>query len=308
MKLPPLKKPGDPVLASDWNMMLDAISARTPCPGVGLKLSASSGGFSYSMPPPMIHQKGQPPFSVIAIQKEGSSYKVTMMEGWVIERHPKTAGHPHVEFHMPKAGGIPLDRIPRPRLTMREDDIAWCRYHTDNKGQLLSAAPEIVIDSNLHDGTHYYPPDPEGSGGEGDYYVKLFKLILVDDVPFIVEYQQSDIEHWAQLWYGENVGTGAKVYKEHDEDENTYKFRQIDGRDYYSGDSADPGVTEQIKVVTDVDTVRVIGNGKKGILIWRDCDGNEVMRLEWNDGLITSSGPDEMEAGCDGYSSNYYNI
>ena len=55
------------------------------------------------------------------------------------------------------------------------------------------------------------------------------------------------------------------------------------------------------------ETIRVIGNGRVGSLVWKDCDGNEVMRLEWNDGLITSSGDYEMEAGCDGWSS-YYNF
>ena len=72
MKLPTKKKPGDPVLASDWNLLLEAISARTPRPGFGLKLSETSGGFSYSSPPPIIRQKGQSPFSVIVIEKSES--------------------------------------------------------------------------------------------------------------------------------------------------------------------------------------------------------------------------------------------
>ena len=51
MRLPNKKKPGDPVLATDWNMLLDAIAARTPRHGPGLRLIASSGGFAYSMTP-----------------------------------------------------------------------------------------------------------------------------------------------------------------------------------------------------------------------------------------------------------------
>ena len=49
-RLPEKKKPGDPVLAADWNSLLDAIAARTPRPGAGLELIASSGGFAYSAP------------------------------------------------------------------------------------------------------------------------------------------------------------------------------------------------------------------------------------------------------------------
>ena len=149
MKLPTKKKPGDPVLASDWNLMLEAIAARTPCPGVGLKFSASSGGFSYSMPPPMIHQKGQPPFSVIAIQKsESSYYLVTMQQGWVIERNPPTATHPAVIFNMPKYGGTTLDTIPRPQLHMNVGDTAWCRYKCINTG-LINETPETVSYTHL---------------------------------------------------------------------------------------------------------------------------------------------------------------
>ena len=78
MRLPHKKKPGDPVLAADWNTLLEAIAARTPCSGHGLEFFASSGGFSYSLPPP----KGQtatppPPFSVIAIDKERRSIRLS---------------------------------------------------------------------------------------------------------------------------------------------------------------------------------------------------------------------------------------
>ena len=187
-------------------------------------------------------------------------------------------------------------------------DILWCRYRTDKAG-LVTGTPEIIVDSSDHDGVHYWPKDPEGYGGDGDYYVKLFKLELDDDgFPKVIVYQQSDIEHYTQLWTGENTGSGAGIYKKHDEAENLYKFRSVDGRGGYTGDYPNAGVTAQIKAVTDGDVVRVIGNGKKGSRVWKDCDGNEMMRIEWNDGLVTSSGDEEMEAGCDGYSSNYYNI
>jgi hypothetical protein len=49
MKPPPKKRPGNPVLASDWNTLVDALAARTPRPSVGLELVATSGGFIYRM-------------------------------------------------------------------------------------------------------------------------------------------------------------------------------------------------------------------------------------------------------------------
>ena len=304
MKLPTKKKPGDPVLASDWNLLLEAISARTPRPGFGLKLSETSGGFSYSSPPPIIRQKGQSPFSVIVIEKSDSSYYlVTMQQGWVIERNPPVESHPAVILHMPQYGGTPLDSIPRPRLQLGVNDTAWCRYKCGPTG-LINYPPEIVVTSDDQPGTHYYPTDPEGSGGDGDYYVKLFKLVIDGDAPAIYVYQQSDIEHYGVLWTGENVGYGQEIFKEHKESVNIYKFRRLDGRSYYVADSPDAGTSEQIRTVKDNETIRVIGNGKTGSRTWRDCDDNEVFKIEWNDGLVTSTGHLYMSCGCDGYSNN----
>jgi len=47
MRLPPKKRPGNPILASDWNMLIDAMEARTPRPGPGTEIVFSSGGFSF---------------------------------------------------------------------------------------------------------------------------------------------------------------------------------------------------------------------------------------------------------------------
>jgi hypothetical protein len=230
MKLPDKKKPGDVIKASDWNALIDALAARTPRSGTGLAMSESSGGFAYSLPTPLGQlPKGQPPFSVIAIEKSGNSYLVTIKEGWVIERQPKTASHPHVKFHMPEYDGDPIDTIPRIRLTMAVNDIAWCRYKTDDRGIVTSEKPTIEIEPDDQNGAHYWPPDPAGSGGDGDYYVKLFKLTLADGSPYITPYQQSDIEHSAQLWFGQNTGSGGGIFKEHDEATNTFKFRSVRG-------------------------------------------------------------------------------
>ena len=47
MRLPSKKRPGNPVLASDWNLLIDALIARTPRPGPGTEIVSSSGGFSF---------------------------------------------------------------------------------------------------------------------------------------------------------------------------------------------------------------------------------------------------------------------
>jgi len=234
-RLPQKKKRGDPILAEDWNTLLDAIAARTPRPGTGLELIASSGGFAYSQPSNLIiPRQSLPPFAVIGIEKpaegEGDTYQVIIKEGWVIERKPKTEDHPAVKFHMPKSGsgedGVTLDTIPRPKIEMKIGDTLWCKVKTDMMGE-ITEDPEVVATSD--DGVHYAPVDPEGSGIEGEYFVKLLKLEDDEGTPKVKVYQQSDIEHWAQLWTGENLGGGAGVYKEHREAENVFKFRSVRG-------------------------------------------------------------------------------
>ena len=51
MRPPPKKKKADPVLAADWNLLIDAITARTPCPSAGLELTFTSSGFTYRSRP-----------------------------------------------------------------------------------------------------------------------------------------------------------------------------------------------------------------------------------------------------------------
>lgn len=280
MRLPQKKKPGDPVLASDWNLLLDAIAARTPRPGAGLELIASSGGFAYSRPSPSsAPHAGLPPFSVIGIEKQDGTYLVTIKEGWVIERRPKSGDAQAVKFHIPKAGSAMLDSLPRPQIGMTIGDTLWCRFSTGTMGE-ITGDPEVFAASADQDGNHYTPEDAEGSGSEGSYCVKLFKLEDDGGVPTVKVYQQSDIEHWGQLWTGENLGSGARVYKEHKEDENRYKFRTIQRRESQ----------HQIEVIEEEEVIRVQGNGKDGALnLEGDTTSSEPL-LEWQDGLLTSEG------------------
>jgi hypothetical protein len=41
------------------------------------------------------------------------------------------------------------------------------------------------------------------------------------------------------------------------------------------------------------------GGGGTGSLIFKDCDGAETGRLEWVNGVITTSGDQTIEGGCD---------
>ena len=287
-RLPDKKKRGDPVLASDWNDLLDAVAARTPRPGTGLEFTASSGGFAYSAPAAsLIPRQSLPPFAVIGIEKDGANYKVVVKEGWVIERKPKSGDNPSVEFHMPKSGGDRLDAIPRPEIEMSIGDTLWCKYLTDAAGE-ITGDPEMIVDAQDQDGSHYQPDDPEESPQTGTYYVKLFKLEDEDGSPKVTVYQQSDIEHWAQLWTGENVGSGARVYKSHADAENLFKFRTVRG---------DYGISELetgTEVELDFDAAS-LGDGQEVYLPEGHADKTAAEKAEFRSIDGGESGRDEIE-------------
>ena len=51
MRLPRKKKPGDRILAADWNALIDALLARTPQKGTGMSLVSTPSGFYYRAEP-----------------------------------------------------------------------------------------------------------------------------------------------------------------------------------------------------------------------------------------------------------------
>ena len=233
MRLPPKKKPGDPVLAADWNLLLDAVAARTPCPGTGIELVASSGGFAYRVVPRSSAggTSKPPPFSLLSLKRvgeEGEQVQVTIKEGWVIERLPSAEGAPVVGFHMPQFGQDALDKTPRPILTLTPGQTVYCRIATDPRGA-ITGTPEITIGGDDEKGTHHVPESPDSDGVAGDYWVKLLTVKAEGDKLVVEVFQQSDIEHWATLWTGVNRGDGAGIYKEYSAAAGEYRFRSIKG-------------------------------------------------------------------------------
>jgi hypothetical protein len=277
MRLPEKKKPGDPVMAADWNLLLEAIAARTPRPGTGLELIASSGGFAYSKPgPPPYHHRMLPPFAVIVIEKpEANNFLVTLKEGWVIERQPKSGDSPAVNFHMPAYQDKPLNQTPRPQVSMSIGDTLWCKVVTDMAGKVVGV-PEIIASPSEEIGFHYRPQNPEASGSDGEYFVKLFRLDDESGVPKVSVFQQSDVEHWAQLWTGENLGYGADVFKGWDDATNIYQFRSIIAEEV-SGSEPRITVTQTAEqIVIGVEGAGSGDDGYDSIIINPDGDDIKV--------------------------------
>ncbi len=229
MNLPPKKSPGDPVLARDWNKLVDAVAARTPRTGPGLHLTQTAAGFAYQFPAwPQGQRATLPPFGLVSVAagQDPEVYNVHIREGWVVERKPVPGEDGQVVvFHMPKYGSAALDAVPRPLLPMAGGDTAWCTFTTDKRG-IITGVPEIIVAAAGQPQAHYAPAAPYG-GSAGTYAVKLLKLAVEDGRPVVTAYQQSDIEHAATLWTGANTAGGVGVLKEYDAATATYLFRSV---------------------------------------------------------------------------------
>jgi hypothetical protein len=65
----------------------------------------------------------------------------------------------------------------------------------------------------------------------------------------------------------------------------------------------DSGLRLQIDVEGEERTISIVKPEITGALIFKDCEGAEVARIDWVNGMITTEGEQEIEAGCDGTSS-----
>lgn len=91
----------------------------------------------------------------------------------------------------------------------------------------------------------------------------------------------------------ENVGDGQQLVVVPEKGSNkgsdeSMKIRSI--RAAKAEDISGGGGSPQIKVEKKENVLVVKGNEKKGSLVLSDCDDKEVIRLEWEDGLITTAG------------------
>ena len=97
MRLPDKKRPGNPILASDWNLLIEAIAARTPRPSPGLELVHGSGGFSYrlrQLAPGNAAAPAPHPFQILGSLDEGGNPRISInygqITGWSL--HANAAG------------------------------------------------------------------------------------------------------------------------------------------------------------------------------------------------------------------------
>jgi hypothetical protein len=92
MRLPGKKRSGNPILASDWNMLIDALEARTPRPGMGVELVAMTGGFTYRVR-----------------KSAGSDESATCGNLRVFSKSPEGQTTPHLFVGVGQVGNVIID-------------------------------------------------------------------------------------------------------------------------------------------------------------------------------------------------------
>ena len=320
-----------PITEAKWRMLGDYLRSTRLHPGNGVRIqdSYTSGRIISAIPARQPRQNQSPPFSVIKLYEVPDSspaqYKATLQEGFVIERDT-TSGNDGVVEHECNIGATAMSARPQPELTLVDGDFVICKYDTDSDG-FVTGTPEVLATQTDTPSIHHQPASGAGSTGEsGDYRVKLFKFTIVSGSPTITYYQQSDVEH-SRLWKGRNVGGARYIHKKRDKANDSYDFRTLEqnepsGRTYgkiivpfVNGDEfddandsikfsaiAERATSPQVNVSDDgAGIVTIEGNDKDGSLTWTNCatpTPTVTTLIEWEDGLITTSGIKNFTAGC----------
>lgn len=204
-----------------------------------------------------------PPFFPVVILDLGGNYEVTLQPGVVASWSP-IADTDTLELVTPEVNGQPIDADPRPTIVVPPGEWVSMEIDTDAFNQITGTPKVVVADQ---DGTHYIPEVADTEPRDGKYYVKLFKITVVDDRPVVTSGVQSDILLTPYLWPGENEGGGARVLKDYDVETGAYRFRTIaDGygvSTLENGDEIQPSFNGE-NVGTGVDTYKTPENAQPG--------------------------------------------
>jgi len=184
MKLPPKKRPGNPILASDWNTLVDALAARTPRPSAGMEIVFTSGGFIYRVRPSASAAPAPVscPFGEI----------ITWIEGEGENAETKTGIRGGVVYVGDKNFNIDATAL------NLEADGTWlvyfeieCESNRDDDGEIIlpgiktTAAETLPMQHLVRETGTNYPDNtpPAASNGIGTVIVPLGKLSITDGTP-----------------------------------------------------------------------------------------------------------------------------
>ena len=253
-----------------------------------------------------------PPFWPVLRGEPASAYSFTLTRGYVNERiaGPDDALAKWLPFNLLWGADAVLPDRPNELRKFaiavgQQISIVVKVLPTGDVGLPVSADPSehavmVVVEAENAESSHYVPPCADDTfGSVGEYHYKMAVLqaaTATAPVSFLMFLAGSHLDHFGYFLHNNTAnpapaGSG-RVIKEYNQGENRYLHRLI-----RAGGS-------QAQVIEHEDDIEVRGNEKYGALIFTDCEDNEVARLEWDDGYITTTGTQIIKAGCNSSPNN----
>jgi hypothetical protein len=307
IQLPPLVRAGDEISARLFNQLITAVkrlSDRTPVESTSGK---GSKGSSAPFMPILKAEKGE----------GGFTYKIALSKGYVVER--RIPDGQALIYHFPTEL---VDEDDNPIYHDITDGQAIYVKVLVKKDGTIEEEPSVLVAEDELAGAHYKPKvfDFDGADGEHNYKIAVFEI--VDSKPRLKLYGAGDnIDHYDERVTMENLEAEGdcyevgKTYNEASDKVEFRKLKQLSGEGSpVIKDQTDETINfkrikartspTQINVTDDGDAIKIHGNGAMGALYHIPCgETTGTLLLEWDDGLITTTGEVSFEAGCSGSGS-----
>lgn len=245
------------------------------------------------------------------------AYEIALSKGYVVER--RIPDGQALIYHFP-TGLVDEDNKPIYQ-TISDGQAIYVKVLVKKDGTIEEEPSVLVAEDDLA-GAHYKPKvfDFDGADGEHNYKIAVFEI--VDSKPKLKLYGAGDnIDHYDERVTMENLEAEGdcyevgKTYNEASDKVEFRKLKQLSGEGSpVIKDQGDETINfkrikartspTQINVTDDGDAIKIHGNGAMGALYHIPCgETTGTLLLEWDDGLITTTGEVSFEAGCSGSGS-----
>lgn len=279
---------------------------------------------------------GTPPSFYPTVRRDGSGFVVTVAQGAIGYWNANyEEGQDPLMFRVPTLNGVELTADPPPQLAVGANQWVVLHVMTDKRNQ-ITEEPTIEVSTDLgvhalpeHEGLGEEGDDPGVIGRDGEYFIKLFRILPTGQVDHRM-FTDPILEPY--LWGAKVLGEGkGKILAKFNVTDGRYEFRSLqrgggilieqeeefikfkvdaenigDGVQVYVEATGDEAKTQfrsikaegdQIRVTQEGEVVQIEGNGKQGQIRFINCVGATVGEYTWVDGLATSEGTLEFRLG-----------
>ena len=293
MKFPAYPSKGK-LVADTVRDILNYIRATRITKVIGGKLKVTPNGTTIDVSTSSNRPSEKLHFKVTGAVVDGSNYKCRIRGGWCLNR-VVSSGTDAVTRVLPQISidSVLTDLPPEDtaEIVLTAGQYVYLKVTTDPNDE-FDDPPTIVAGDAGATSTQAQPPDESnGSGTDGEYYYPIAYL----DSGVIKQIQQGGpMRHDPLLWEGENIGSGARVFKDRDTANNTYRFRSLIGG---AGITATEGTSDITFDLEDAENLNLTITNI--VYSTADLSGNDAMIivgtpseevvLYWRNGLFVGT-------------------